>query len=129
MSLQARRDTRPEVAIRSVLHAAGRRFRVAYPVPDLARCTIDIAFPRRRVAVFVDGCFWHDCPEHGSRPKANADKWAAKLATNRVRDRRADMHLMDRGWTVLRVWEHEDVSSAYAKILDCISELDAAVGS
>jgi DNA mismatch endonuclease (patch repair protein) len=129
MSRQARRDTRPEVAIRSMLHAAGQRFRVAYPVPDLTRCTIDIAFPRRRLAVFVDGCFWHDCPEHGSRPKTNADRWAAKLEANRTRDRRVETHLAERGWIVLRVWEHEDVASVCTKIMDCVSGIDAVAGS
>lgn len=129
MSQQARRDTTPELAIRSALHASGRRFRVSYPVPDLARCTIDIAFPRRHVAVFVDGCFWHDCPVHGSRPKANSHRWAAKLAANRARDRRVDEHLSDHGWTVVRVWEHEDVLSACTRILDSVSELEAAVRS
>lgn len=129
MSLQARRDTRPEVAIRSVLHAAGQRFRVSYPVPDLPRCTIDIAFPGRRLAVFIDGCFWHDCPDHGTRPKTNADRWAAKLEGNRSRDSRVAAHLMDRGWTVLRVWEHEDVQSVCVRILDRILSLDAVFGS
>lgn len=129
MARQARRDTGPEIAIRSVLHASGCRFRVAYPVPGLARCSIDIAFPRRRVAVFVDGCFWHDCPEHGSRPKANADRWGAKLAANRSRDRRVDEHLMGRGWTVLRVWEHEEIWSVCAKVLGSICGLDTPVVS
>jgi len=129
MSRQARRDTSPEVAIRSALHASGCRFRVAYPVPGLARCSIDIAFPRRRVAVFVDGCFWHDCPEHGSRPKTNADRWGAKLAANRSRDRRVDEHLMGRGWNVLRAWEHEDVSFVRAKVLEYVRGPDAPVGS
>lgn len=129
MSLQARRDTRPELALRSRLHAAGLRFRVSYPVPELTRCTIDIAFTRRRVAIFVDGCFWHDCPEHGTQPKANASRWAAKLAANRSRDRKVDALLEDQGWSVLRIWEHEDVSTAFRRILDRIDELETAGGS
>lgn len=128
MSRQARRNTRPEVLIRSALHASGCRFRVSYPVPDLSRCTIDIAFPGRRVAVFVDGCFWHDCPEHGTRPKTNADRWTAKLEANRARDRRVDEHLRAQGWTALRVWEHEDVPSVCARIRECLADANAAVG-
>jgi DNA mismatch endonuclease (patch repair protein) len=128
MSLQARRDTRPEMAIRSALQAGGRRFRVSYPVPELQRCSIDVAFPRRRVAVFVDGCFWHCCPQHGTRPQSNADRWAAKLDGNRERDRRVDAHLRDRGWTILRIWEHEDVGAACARVVSCLNEVEAAVG-
>ena len=129
MSRQARRDTGPELAIRSALHGAGYRFRVAYPIPDLPRCTIDIAFPRQRVAVFVDGCFWHDCPEHGTRPKTNAARWRAKLDANRARDRRVDAHLEARGWRVLRVWEHEDVSAVCTRIAHTLDELDRPMGS
>lgn len=129
MSLQARRDTRPEVALRSALHALGHRFRVSYPVPDLKRCTIDIAFPRQRVAVFVDGCFWHGCPEHGTRPKSNVDRWTEKLDANRERDRRVEAHLRDRGWAVLRIWEHESVEVACERVRACLGDLDVAVGS
>jgi len=88
MAHQKRQDTKPEVVLRKRLHARGYRFRVAYPVPGMPRRTIDIAFPRRRVAVFVDGCFWHACPTHGVKPKNNKDWWADKLAGNRVRRRR-----------------------------------------
>ena len=129
MSIQARRDTRSELAIRSALHSLGRRFRVSYPVPELRRCTIDIAFPRRRVAVFVDGCFWHGCPEHGTLPKSNADRWADKLDGNRDRDRRVDAHLRDRKWVVLRIWEHEEVDAACERIRGCLDEMDPVVGS
>lgn len=129
MSLQARRDTRPELAMRSLLHASGCRFRVSYPVPELRRCTIDIAFPRKRVAVFVDGCFWHGCPEHGTRPKSNADRWAEKLSANKDRDRRVDTHLRDRGWLVLRVWEHEAVEAACARVLGRLDDAESVVGS
>ena len=128
MSGQARRDTAPELAVRSALHAAGHRFRVSYPILDLPRCTVDIAFPRRRVAVFVDGCFWHDCPEHGTRPKTNAARWGAKLDANRLRDRRVDAHLKAHGWCVLRAWEHDDVSAVCERIEFCLAELDPAVG-
>lgn len=128
MSRQARRDTRPETALRSALHAAGRRFRVAYPVPGRRRCTIDIAFPRRRVAVFVDGCFWHGCPEHGTQPKSNVERWAAKLASNRDRDRHVDALLRDLGWVVVRVWEHEELEPACARVLRALDDQELATG-
>ena len=126
MSLQAGRETRPEVALRSALHAVGRRFRVSYPVPELRRCTIDIAFPRRRVAVFVDGCFWHGCPEHGTQPNSNVDRWAAKLQANSERDRRVDAHLREHGRVVVRVWEHEDLETACARVLGVLDDREAA---
>lgn len=107
MAHQKRQDTKPEVVLRKRLHARGYRFRVAYPVPGMPRRTIDIAFPRRRVAVLVDGCFWHACPTRGVKPKNNKDWWADKLAGNRARDLETTEALTDLGWTVVRVWEHE----------------------
>lgn len=102
------RDNGPELAVRGLLHARGLRYRVAWPVPGQPRRTIDIAFPRARLAVYVDGCFWHGCPEHGTSPKANRDWWVAKIAANRARDADVTVHLQRLGWTVLRHWEHED---------------------
>ncbi|MFG3345579.1 very short patch repair endonuclease [Streptomyces sp. NPDC048018] len=107
MSLQGRRDTAPEVAVRKLLHAAGLRFRVNVPVPGMPRRTIDIAWTNARIAVFLDGCFWHGCPEHATQPKANADWWRAKLDKNMARDLETTKHLEAAGWTVLRFWEHE----------------------
>jgi DNA mismatch endonuclease, patch repair protein len=112
MSRQPRRDTAPEVALRRELHSRGMRFRVDWPPPGLPRRRADIAFTRRRVAVFVDGCFWHACPLHRTTPASNADWWAAKLQANVERDRDTDEHLRLFGWTVLRFWEHEDPVSA-----------------
>ena len=111
-----RRDTAPEVAIRRLLHAQGLRYRVAYPVPGLRRRSIDIAFTRRKVAVFVDGCFWHGCPEHGTQPRANASWWMTKLAANRARDADTTARLVDQGWVVIRVWEHEPPLEATQQI-------------
>ena len=108
MRQQSRVGTQPELALRRELHARGQRYRVAWPVPGKPRRTIDVAFPRRRIAVFVDGCFWHACPQHGTDPRANAAWWAQKLATNVARDRDTDVHLRGAGWIVVRVWEHED---------------------
>lgn len=108
MSKQKRRDTDAELRVRKLLHARGIRFRVdSRPEPDL-RVRGDIVWRGRRLVVFIDGCFWHGCPQHATRPKANAEWWASKLDENVRRDRRADQELASRGWTVLRFWEHED---------------------
>ena len=120
MSRQRRRDTRPEVAIRKLLHARGLRFRVTLPVPGMTRRSIDIAFTKARVAVFVDGCFWHVCPVHATSPAANSQWWADKLAKNQARDVATDQHLRDLGWTVVRIWEHEDPEVAAEKIRDLV---------
>lgn len=107
MSRQARRDTAPEVAVRRLLHASGHRYRLNERVPGMPRRTIDIAFTRAKVAVFLDGCFWHGCPEHATQPKANADWWRQKLDRNMARDLETSEHLAESGWIVLRFWEHE----------------------
>lgn len=102
------RDTKPELAIRSAVHRRGLRFRVdAPPVPSMRR-TADLVFRPTRVAVFVDGCFWHGCPVHGTRPVANAAWWAAKLDRNAERDAETTKQLEALGWMVLRFWEHDD---------------------
>jgi DNA mismatch endonuclease (patch repair protein) len=106
MSRQRSRDTAPEVALRRALHARGLRFRIHVPIAGTRR-SIDIALPRHRVAVFVDGCFWHGCARHGTVPRANNEWWSDKLARNRARDRSTDLLLSEAGWRVIRVWEHE----------------------
>jgi len=108
MSRLARRHTMPELAVRRRLHALGLRYRVQLPVPGNRRRTIDIAFTRVRVAVFIDGCFWHGCPHHGVRPRTNPDWWKWKLERNRTRDADTTRLLADQGWHVLRFWEHDD---------------------
>ncbi|MBI2704043.1 MAG: very short patch repair endonuclease [Actinobacteria bacterium] len=108
-----RADTKPEVRLRSDLHRRGLRFRKDLLVrAGGVKVHPDIVFTKARVAVFVDGCFWHGCPEHQVVPKSNRDYWVPKLRRNVDRDRAADIALMSEGWTVLRVWEHEDVASA-----------------
>ncbi|WP_082569794.1 very short patch repair endonuclease [Knoellia sp. Soil729] len=104
---QKTRDTRPEMALRRELFRRGMRYRVNYPVPGLPRRTIDITFPRQRLAIFVDGCFWHGCPIHGVPPKANAEWWREKIDRNRVRDSETTQLLTEHAWRVLRVWEHD----------------------
>ncbi len=116
MSKQATKNTRPELDIRRRLHATGLRYRVDYqPLPQLRR-RADIAFPRHNIAVFVDGCFWHSCPEHATSPKSNGEWWAAKLERNRARDAETNSALTEAGWKVVRIWEHEDPDVAAAKV-------------
>ncbi|MCC3767187.1 very short patch repair endonuclease [Streptomyces sp. UNOC14_S4] len=121
MSRQARRDTSPEMAVRRLLYRSGHRYRLQRPVPGMPRRTIDITFPGPRIAVFLDGCFWHGCPEHATSPKANADWWRQKLDRNVSRDRETTEHLINAGWTVLRFWEHEDPSAVAADIAAAVT--------
>jgi DNA mismatch endonuclease (patch repair protein) len=103
-----RSDTKPERAIRSILHGRGYRFRKDFAIKaDSLRVRADIAFTRQRVAIFIDGCFWHRCPDHGNRPRANASYWSKKLDGNAARDHRVNEALSAAGWTVMRIWEHE----------------------
>jgi DNA mismatch endonuclease (patch repair protein) len=114
------RDTAPELALRRELHKRGLRYRVDYaPIPGL-RCRPDIVFTRQRVAVFVDGCYWHRCPQHAATPKANAPYWQAKFDRNARRDRRNDVSLASAGWTVVRVWEHESAAEAVGRVLSAL---------
>ncbi|MGE9363288.1 very short patch repair endonuclease [Isoptericola nanjingensis] len=123
MSRARRRDTAPELALRRLLHSRGLRFRVAYPVPGQRRRTIDVAFTRRRLAVFVDGCFWHGCPDHGTNPRTNDAWWQTKIAANRARDADTDRILVQRGWSVVRVWEHEPPERAADLVSEALSRL------
>ncbi|MFI2200682.1 very short patch repair endonuclease [Streptomyces sp. NPDC020192] len=107
MSRQASKDTAAELLVRRLLHAAGLRYRVEYPVPGMARRRIDVAFTSVKVAVLIDGCFWHGCPEHATQPRANAEWWRQKLDRNMARDVETTEHLVSAGWEVLRFWEHE----------------------
>lgn len=127
MSRQARKDTAPEVAVRRLLHASGLRYRLHVHVPDMPRRTIDIAFTRAKVAVFLDGCFWHGCPEHATQPKANAEWWRAKLDKNMARDRETTECLTTSGWTVLRFWEHEDPVGVAARVAAVVREVQARI--
>nr|WP_263987713.1 very short patch repair endonuclease [Mycolicibacterium novocastrense] len=110
-------DTRPEIVLRRALHRLGLRFRKDFPV-RIGSKTIrpDIVFTKRRVAVFVDGCFWHSCPEHGRRPTVNDEYWGPKLARNMARDQEQTFLLKQEGWSVLRFWEHEDPLSAADRV-------------
>jgi DNA mismatch endonuclease (patch repair protein) len=118
MRANRRTDTKPELALRRALHKLGYRFRKDYRL-DLEgrRVRPDIAFTARRVAVFVDGCFWHACPQHGSKPRANDWYWTPKLARNVERDRAADETLAAAGWQVVRIWEHESLEQAVGAVI------------
>lgn len=116
MSAQKRTDTKLELELRRALFAAGFRYRVGYRVPGMPRRTIDIAFPGKKVAVFIDGCFWHRCPEHYVPVKNNAEWWEAKLARNVERDAETTAALEESGWRVVRIWEHEEVADALLRL-------------
>ena len=119
MKAAKRRDTGPELRLRRELHRRGLRYRVDYPV--LPRRRGDIVFTALRVAVFVDGCWWHSCPDHGTKAKANAGFWEAKLEANRQRDLDTTAALSADGWHVVRIWEHEDAAIAVWKVVDAVA--------
>jgi DNA mismatch endonuclease, patch repair protein len=116
MKAQRRRDTQPELALRRALWARGLRYRVDYQLLPGLRRRSDLAFITSRVAVFVDGCFWHRCPDHGSTPRANREWWEEKLDRNVDRDRDTDARLSAEGWLAIRIWEHEAPAEAVARI-------------
>jgi DNA mismatch endonuclease (patch repair protein) len=116
MERQGRRDTKPELALRRELWRRGLRYRVDVPPIRGLRRRADLVFTRSKVAVYVDGCFWHTCPTHATLPKANREWWIAKLAKNVERDRDTDARLVDKGWAVVRVWEHEPVKDAADRV-------------
>lgn len=117
-----RTGTKPELALRSALHRAGYRFRkdLVIRTEGGVRARPDIVFTKQRVVVFVDGCFWHGCPEHGGSPRKNTAYWGPKLQRNVERDRVQDASLRQDGWSVVRVWEHEAISDALGAIVDVV---------
>jgi DNA mismatch endonuclease, patch repair protein len=116
-----KRDTRPEIRLRSALHRAGLRFRKDRPVVvSGVRVRADVVFAAARVAVFSDGCFWHSCPDHGTLPRRNEGYWLPKLAGNLERDRRTDAALRAAGWVVVRVWEHEPPEEAALRVAKAV---------
>jgi DNA mismatch endonuclease (patch repair protein) len=111
------RDTGPELAVRAALHRQGLRFRKHHRPLAGVRYEADVAFPRERLAIFIDGCFWHGCPIHGSMPSSHAEFWESKLGRNRERDEACDRAFHSAGWTVVRVWEHEPVTDVVALVI------------
>lgn len=117
MRANKRRDTSVELAVRRRLHATGLRYRVDYAAdPTDRRRRVDIVFTKLRLAIYIDGCFWHGCPDHYVQPKTNVDYWRPKIARNMERDRESVEGLEAAGWTVLRFWEHEDPDTVAASI-------------
>ncbi|RUP31941.1 MAG: very short patch repair endonuclease [Mycolicibacterium sp.] len=114
------RDTKPELALRSAVHALGLRYRVSARPLKQVRRTADLVFTKAKVAVFLDGCFWHGCPEHHTVAVTNSAFWAAKVEGNRTRDRDTDRQLEDAGWVSVRVWEHEDAEEAARRVRDVV---------
>jgi len=123
-----RRDTLPELALRRELHHRGLRYRVdVAPLKGLRR-RADVVFTRHRLAVFVDGCFWHRCPVHGTAPRNNGEWWRAKLDRNVERDRDTDAALTAAGWAVVRVWEHEDAAATANRVQARLVGLPSVTG-
>lgn len=116
MARVRQKGTGAELSLRKELHGRGLRYRLQVPLLTKPRRVADIVFPRVRVAVFVDGCFWHGCPEHASWPKSNAQFWRDKIEANRARDADTDRRLSASGWRVIRVWAHERVGEAAERI-------------
>lgn len=114
------KDTNPELALRRELWHIGLRFRVQY-----GKERIDIAFPSKKLAIFVDGCFWHSCPQHGHTPKSNKGYWEAKLARNLKRALLKDGRLRELGWEVLHFWEHEIREDAPLCAIRAMSNLNS----
>lgn len=125
MAKVRQKGTGAEVELRHELYRNGLRYRVGYVVMQRPRRVADIAFPGLRIAVFVDGCFWHGCPEHASWPKQNAEFWRHKIETNRSRDADTDARLEANGWKVVRVWEHDSPVTAAEAISKLVAEAKA----
>ncbi len=123
MQLQRTRDTAPELAVRRILHSMGLRYRVdSQPLQDLRR-RADVVFGPTKVAVFIDGCFWHGCPQHSRKTTtANPEYWSAKIERNRRRDADTDVRLNSAGWTVIRVWEHESADEVATRVASAVRD-------
>lgn len=115
------RDTKPELALRSALHRRGLRFQKHRRPISGQRVEVDVVFPTERIAVWMDGCIWHGCPDHGMRPNKNRDYWASKIARNVARDHRNDALLESAGWRAIHVWEHESPDEAATRVHRLVS--------
>ena len=127
MQANKSKDTLPELAVRRILHANGFRYRVNFRPEANLRRTADVVFTKARVAVFVDGCFWHSCANHSTVPRSNVAYWGPKLARNRERDLETNSRLTEAGWVVLRFWEHEDPVAVSASIMTRVTSTYGAV--
>ena len=120
MTNTPRRDTSFEIQVRRLLHSRGYRYRVDHPLPGITRSRPDLVFPTERVAIYLDGCFWHSCPIHATTPVSGREWWVAKLAANVERDRRHGRELESAGWVAARFWEHEPPSEIVDRIVDLV---------
>lgn len=125
MAKVRQKGTDAEVALRQEIHRIGLRYRVDYEVLKKPRRVADVVFPGRKIAVFVDGCFWHGCPEHATWPKQNAEFWREKIEANRLRDADTNERLRSLGWTVLRFWSHESPHEAARTVAHMVAKVDA----
>lgn len=121
------RDTRPELAVRRELHRRGLRYRVDLRPVAGVRSRADIVFTRRRIAIYIDGCFWHQCPIHKTLPATNQGYWLPKLARNRERDAEVNAALVEAGWTVLRFWEHQSPNEVADLVVAALRNVDTTV--
>lgn len=121
MAKVRQKGTDAEIALRRELYRRGLRYRVDYEVLKKPRRVADVVFPGLKIAIFVDGCFWHGCPEHATWPKQNAEFWRRKIETNRLRDADTNSRLFDVGWTVLRFWEHESPVEAATAVAQAVA--------
>lgn len=121
MARVRQKGTNAEVALRRELYRIGLRYRVNYEVLKKPRRVADVAFPGLEIAVFVDGCFWHGCPDHASWPKQNAEFWRQKIEANRLRDLDTNERLRSKGWTILRFWEHESPIKAAESVAQTVT--------
>jgi DNA mismatch endonuclease (patch repair protein) len=129
MQSTRQRDTSGEIGLRRELHRRGLRYRVDIaPLPGIRR-RADVVFPRLKIAVYCDGCFWHGCPQHGTWPKANAEWWRSKIEANKRRDSDTDARLAEAGWLGIRVWEHEDFDAAAERVARAVDQRRESVES
>lgn len=124
MAKVRQKGTDAEMALRQEMYRIGLRYRIDYEVLKKPRRVADVAFPGRKIAVFVDGCFWHGCPEHATWPKRNAEFWRQKIEANRQRDADTNTRLRAIGWTVLRFWSHESPAKAAAMVARAVANAD-----
>lgn len=125
MAKVRQKETGAEMALRQELYGSGLRYRVDYEVLRKPRRVADVAFPGRKIAVFVDGCFWHGCPDHATWPKQNAEFWREKIEANRRRDADTNERLRSLGWTVLRFWSHESPSEVARTVAHMVAKVDS----
>lgn len=125
MAKVRQKGTNAEVALRRELFRIGLRYRVEYEVLKKPRRIADIVFPGRKIAIFVDGCFWHGCPEHATWPKQNAEFWRQKIEANRQRDADTNERLQSLGWTVLRFWSHQSPTEAAKMVAQVVAMVDS----